>query len=61
VPTEREAVDCDVLVEPGLGHNNPLQESARASRCCFEARHILEGDEWRTCYCCWEAVKELLF
>jgi hypothetical protein len=59
VPTEREAVDCDVLVEPGQGHNNPLQESARASRCRFEARHILEGDEWRTCDRCREVMKEL--
>jgi hypothetical protein len=59
VPTEREAVDYDVLVEPRPGHNNPLQESARASRCRFEARHILEGDEWRTCDRCREAVKNL--
>jgi hypothetical protein len=57
VPTECEAVACDVLNEPGTGDNNP-QESAGASRCRFEAGHILKGDEWRACDRCRDDVKK---
>lgn len=61
VPTECEAAGCDVLTEPEAGIKSPPQNFSSSRRCHLETRHILEGDGWRTCNRCREAVERLSF